>query len=110
MTVSALRRLKCGPFGIEEAVTLSDFIEEGKRGEASRRLVPIGKALAGFPHREIPSEAVAAVRHGGSPGPWLDDRDAGLGAGAILLTHGKEGPIALVERQASGQWRILRGI
>ncbi|MBI5574777.1 MAG: tRNA pseudouridine(55) synthase TruB [Deltaproteobacteria bacterium] len=110
MTVSYLRRLRCGPFRIEESVTLAELIEEGKRGEAAARLVPIGKALAGFPQWEISAEAVAAVRHGSSPGPWLAGRDPGPGTGAVLLTHGNEGPVALVERQTGGQWRILRGI
>lgn len=110
MTVSELRRLRVGPFRIEDAVGLAELMEEGKRGEASARLVPIGRALAGFPQWEISEDAAAAVRHGGSPGPWLAGRDPGPAAGVVLLTHGKEGPVALVERLAGGQWRILRGI
>ncbi len=110
MTVSALRRLCSGPFRIEDSVTMDVLYEEGRRGEAHLRLVPIEKALAGFPQWEIPQDAVAAVRHGGSPAPWLADRDPGTKAGVVLLTHGKEGPVALVERVGGGQWRILRGI
>lgn len=110
MTVSGLRRLKCGPFRIEESVSLSDLIEEAKRGESAKRLVPIGKALAGFPQWEISADAAAAVRHGGSPGPWLARRGAGHEQEVVLLTHGEEGPVALVEREAGGRWRILRGI
>lgn len=110
MAVSGLRRLRCGPFRIENAVTLSDLVEEGKRGAASARLVPIEKALAGFPQLEIPGAAAAAIRHGSSPGPWLAGRNPGLDGSVVLLTHGNEGPIALVERLAGGSWRILRGI
>jgi len=110
MTVSALRRQRSGPFRIEESVTLDVLAEEGSRGEAHRRLVPIEKALAGFPQWEIPADAAAAVRHGGSPSPWLADRDPGTSPGVVLLTHGKEGPVALVERVGAGQWKILRGI
>lgn len=110
MTVSALRRLRVGPFRIEDSVTLADLVDEGKRGEASARLVPIEKALAGFPQCEIPDEAAAAVRHGRSPGPWLAGREPAGPGGVVLLTHGGQGPVALVERVAGGQWKILRGI
>jgi hypothetical protein len=72
--------------------------------------VPIVKALAGFPQWEIPADAAAAVRHGSSPGPWLVGRDTVQDGCVVLLTHGEEGPIALVERSAGGLWRILRGI
>jgi tRNA pseudouridine55 synthase len=110
MTVSALRRLRSGPFRIEDSVTMDVLCEEAVRGEAHLRLVAIEKALEGFPQWEIPEDAVAAVRHGGSPAPWLADRDPGAKAGVVLLTNGKEGPVALVERVAGGRWRILRGI
>ncbi|MBI5419829.1 MAG: tRNA pseudouridine(55) synthase TruB [Deltaproteobacteria bacterium] len=110
MTVAGLRRLRVGPFRIEDSVTLADLVDEGKRGEALSRLVPIEKALAGFPQCEIPEAAAAAVRHGRSPGPWLSGREPVGPKGVVLLTHGEEGPVALVERVAGGQWRILRGI
>jgi tRNA pseudouridine55 synthase len=110
MAVSSLRRLRSGPFRVEDSVTLADLVEEGKRGEAASRLVPIEKALAGFPQWEIPSAAVAAVRHGGSPAPWLAGREPESPQGVVLLTHGKEGPVALVERIGEGRWRIVRGI
>ena len=110
MAVSSLRRLRSGTFRVEDSVTLPDLIEEGKRGTASSRLVPIEKALAGFPQWEIPKEAVAAIRHGGSPAPWLAGRDPGPSQGVVLLTHGEEGPVALVERIGEDRWRIVRGI
>jgi tRNA pseudouridine55 synthase len=110
MAVSSLRRLRSGPFRVEDSVTLADLIEEGRRGEAVFRLVPIEKALAGFPQWEIPSDAVAAVRHGGSPAPWLAGCDPGTSQGMVLLTHGTEGAVALVERTGEGRWRIVRGI
>ncbi len=110
MTVSALCRIRVGPFRIEESVPLLALIEEGRRGEAAARLVPIAAALAGFPHWEIPDAAAAAVRHGASPGPWLAGRDPGDPRGVVLLTHAGEGPVALVARDAGGRWRILRGL
>jgi tRNA pseudouridine55 synthase len=110
MAVSSLRRLRSGPFRVENSIALADLIEEGRRGTAASRLVPIGKALAGFPQWEIPEDAAAAVRHGVSPAPWLAGRDPAPKGGVVLLTHGKEGPVALVERVGEGRWRIVRGI
>ena len=110
MAVSSLRRLRSGPFRVEDSIALADLIEEGRRGTAASRLVPIGKALAGFPQWEIPEDAAAAVRHGVSPAPWLVGREPALPEGVVLLTHGKEGPVAFVERVGEGRWRIVRGI
>ncbi len=110
MAVSSLRRLGSGHFRIEDSVTLADLIEEGRRGEAASRLIPIGKALSGFTQWEIPQAAVDAVRHGGSPAPWLAGCDPGPSRGMVLLTHGTEGAVALVERNGEGRWRIVRGI
>jgi tRNA pseudouridine55 synthase len=110
MAVSSLRRLRSGPFRVEDSIALAELIEEGERGAAASRLVPIGKALAGFPQWEIPEDAAAAVRNGVSPAPWLAGRDPASKEGVVLLTHGKEGPVALVERVGEGRWRIVRGI
>ncbi|HEU5359610.1 MAG TPA: tRNA pseudouridine(55) synthase TruB [Candidatus Deferrimicrobiaceae bacterium] len=110
MTVSGLRRLRSGPFRIEDSISLADFVDAGKRGEARGFLVPIDRALSGFPRREIPAEAAAAVRQGRSPAPWLEGRESVREGGIVLLTSGEEGPVALVERAASGQWKIVRGI
>jgi tRNA pseudouridine55 synthase len=110
MTVSSLRRLRSGPFRIEDSVTLADLLEERERGVAGSRLVPIEKALSGFAQWEIPPDAVAAVRHGASPAPWLAGCDPGTSQDVVLLTHGEEGAVALVERLGEGRWRIVRGI
>ncbi len=110
MTVSSLRRVASGPFRVEDAVALADLVEEGRRGEAASRLVPIARALSGILQLEIPEDAAATVRHGGSPAPWLAGRVPAPTEGLVLLTHGKEGPVALVEPVGEGRWRIVRGI
>lgn len=110
MHVSGLRRLMSGPFRIEESIPLADLVEAGKRGEAHDLLVSIERALLGFPRREVPAEAAAAVRQGRSPGPWLEG-GAGVRDGeVVLLTSEGEGPVALVTRSPSGEWKIVRGI
>jgi len=110
MHVSGLRRLMSGPFRIEESIPLADLVEAGKRGEAHDLLVPIERALAGFPRREVPAEAAAAVRQGRSPARWLEGRAGVRDGEVVLLTSGEEGPVALVTRSPSGEWKIVRGI
>ncbi len=110
MTVAALRRLRVGPFREEDAVPLDVLVEEGRRGAAASRLVPIPAALSGFPQWDIPDDAVAAVRNGKSPGPWLGGRELPGEQEVALLTHPSRGPVALVSRGSGGLWKIVRGI
>jgi len=110
MAVSALRRLRCGPFRIEDAVTLGALAEAVRRGEDAAAVVSISRALAGFPQWEVPGEAAAAVRQGRSPGPWLAGKGTNAPQPVVLLTHGAEGPVALVGRGPGGEWKILRGL
>lgn len=110
MTVSGLRRLRSGPFRIEDSITLADLVAAGKLGEAHSALVTIERALDGLPRREISAEAAAAVRQGRSPGPWLEGRGEVPRGGVVLLTSGENGPVALVTRGDSGDWKIVRGI
>ncbi len=110
MAVSALRRVRCGPFRIEVATTLDALAEAARRGEERAAVLSIARALAGFPQWEVPAAAAAAVRQGRSPGPWLAGMEPEAPQAVVLLTHGAEGPLALVGRGASGEWRILRGL
>lgn len=110
MAVSALRRLRCGPFRIEDAVTLEALGEAARRGEAMAAILTIPRALAGFPQWEVSAEAAAAVRQGRQPGPWLAGRATEGSQSVVLLTHGADGPVALVGRGAGGEWKILRGL
>ncbi len=110
LTVAALRRLRVGPFREEDAVPLDVLVEEGRRGAAASRLVPIPAALSGFPQWDIPDDAVAAVRNGKSPGPWLGGRELPGEQEVALLTHPSRGPVALVSRGSGGLWKIVRGI
>lgn len=110
MTVACLRRLRCGPFRAEEAVTLEALAEAAGRGEAGAHILPIERALADFPRREIPAAAAAAVRSGRSPAPWLEGREEADLPGVVLLTSGRDGAVALVAREPGGSWKILRGI
>ncbi len=110
MAVSALRRLRCGPFRIEDAVSLEALADAVRRGDAGAAVLSISRALAGFPQWEIPAEAAAAVRHGRSPAPWLSGRGAEASHTVALLVHGAQGAVALVGRGPDGEWKILRGL
>jgi tRNA pseudouridine55 synthase len=110
MAVSSLRRLRCGPFRIEDAVTLDAIREAAGRGEEGAAVLTISRALSGFPQLEVSAEAVAAVRQGRSPEPWLAGRGPDGPQPVVLLTHGAEGAVALVGRGPAGEWKILRGL
>lgn len=110
MAMSALRRLRCGPFRIEDALTLDALAEAVGRGDARDAVMPISRALAAFPRCEVSAEGAAAVRQGRPPGPWLAGRAPEGPHPVVLLTHGAGGPIALVGRGPGGEWTILRGL
>jgi tRNA pseudouridine55 synthase len=109
MAVSSLRRLRSGPFRVEDSIALAELIEEGERGAAASRWCRSARPSPGSPVGD-PEDAAAAVRNGVSPAPWLAGRDPASNEGVVLLTHGKEGPVAFVERVGEGRWRIVRGI
>jgi tRNA pseudouridine55 synthase len=110
MTVAELRRVRAGPFRIREAVTLEALRQLTAAGEAAGRVIPIVDALSWMPKWVVPPEAVPAVRNGRLAGRWLADfAAAGRGDKALLIT-GKRDPLAIVRRDPSGLWKILRGI
>jgi len=105
MTVAGLRRVRFGPFGIGEAITLEGLAEAVRNGSLSRHLLSVEAALAGYPQVTIPEAAAAAVRQGRSPGAWLAGAPAD---GVVLVKSPASGAVALVERGPEGLWRIRR--
>ena len=110
MAVEELSRRRCGPFRIEESVSLADLVDAGAKGEAGRFLLPISKALEGFPQVRVPAEGVAAIRQGRSPAPWMSGAAIPPASVLVLLTGVGGAPVALVGRDPSGGWKIVRGI
>jgi tRNA pseudouridine55 synthase len=108
MAVASLRRTRCGPFGIGDAVTLEQLEAAAADGFAGK-VIPIPRALAHLPCRAVPGPAVEAVRQGRTPGPWLVGFDPGEG-GLALLAREDGDAVALVSRDAAGVWSIVRGI
>jgi tRNA pseudouridine55 synthase len=62
--VSALRRERVGPFGIENAVTLDSLTEIVHRGAASEGLLPVATALDDIPDLAVTQEDAFSLRQG----------------------------------------------
>jgi tRNA pseudouridine55 synthase len=110
LTVSELRRTRVGTFRVEEAVTLDVLRERALRSDAASLLIPIVDALGRFPRWEVPEEAIPSVRNGRLSGPWLVKRAAASAGDLALLTTSRREPLAIVGRDPTGLWKILRGI
>jgi hypothetical protein len=91
-------------------VTLDVLRERALRLDAASLLIPIVDALGRFPRWEVPEEAIPAVRNGRLSGPWLVERAAASHGDLALLTTSRREPLAIVGRDRSGLWKILRGI
>lgn len=55
--LAALRRIRIGPFALEDATTLAEFL-------AAPRLLPAAAALPGWPSQTLTPEEATRVRHG----------------------------------------------
>jgi tRNA pseudouridine55 synthase len=66
-----LRRLRVGPFGIEEAVGLDLLMTAAKtsREELQRHLLPVARALDGLAELRLDPQLSRRVAHGHAPGP-----------------------------------------
>jgi len=110
MAVQELVRLQCGPFRLDDSVSLDALAEAETRGMAGTYLLPISKALAGVPQVQVSAEGVAAIRQGRPPGPWVAGADIPAGSGLVLITNAGGIPVALVGRVPPAGWKIVRGI
>jgi len=110
LTVSELRRTRVGPFRAERAVTLDALRERARGAGAASLLLPIVDALGRFPHWEVPDEAISQVRNGRLTGPWLVERAAATPGDLALLVTSRREPLAIVGRDPTGLWKIVRGI
>jgi tRNA pseudouridine55 synthase len=110
LTVSELRRTRVGPFRASQAVTLDALRERARGAGATCLLLPIVDALGRFPHWEVPDEAISQVRNGRLSGPWLVGRAAASTGDLALLVTSRREPLAIVGRDPTGLWKIVRGI
>ncbi len=63
-TLVKLRRLRKGPFTLEQAISLKRFDEEAESGRLERRLIPPAKALEFIPALTIGPDVARRVRQG----------------------------------------------
>ena len=67
-----LRRLRVGPFGLDESVgleVLMALVKDGKRDELARFVLPLSRALDGLAELKLDGQLSKRVAHGHTPGP-----------------------------------------
>lgn len=99
--VTMLRRLKAGPFGIEQAISLDKLNEVAKGAPLENVLLPLEAGLVDIPALNLGPEQARAVRQGRVlAGLTQDD-------GLCWAREGKV-PVALME-VSSGEAKVVRG-
>ena len=106
--LSALRRTKSGPFGLENAAQLKELMELGpaRREEARRWLVPLADAFAEFPAITIDAATLAKKVAHGQP---LDvPRSLEVPEGAKVRVLGPDGVMVAFAERNGPQLKYLR--
>ena len=112
-TLTELIREQCHPFGLEQAYSLDDIVNEPER--FPERVIPMRDALPHWPRVILTEDQTLSVRNG----TWLPVELApALGADGkpgdrAILAEADGAPVALAEaklRDGSVQWSILRGL
>lgn len=99
--VTMLRRVKAGPFGLEQAISLDKLNEIGKGAPLERILLPLEAGLDGIPALDLGPEQARAVRQGRVlTGLSLKDGQVWARAGDV--------PVALMQ-VTGGEARVVRG-
>jgi tRNA pseudouridine55 synthase len=103
--VTMLRRLKAGPFGLEQAISLDKLADLAKGRTLEQALLPLTAGLDDIPALSVTPDEARALREG--------RRIAGIAAkpGLHLATEGSV-PVALVELagdELRPEFRVVRG-
>jgi tRNA pseudouridine55 synthase len=64
-----LKRVRVGPFGIDEAVPLDALMAAAKAGDLHKYLLPLARALDGLAELRLDPALARRVAHGHTPGP-----------------------------------------
>jgi tRNA pseudouridine55 synthase len=99
--VTMLRRLKAGPFGLDQAISLDKLADLAKARTLEQALLPLTAGLDDIPALSVTPDEARALREG--------RRIAGTAAkpGLHLATEGSV-PVALVEL-VGNEFRVVRG-
>ncbi len=98
--LTALRRTKAGPFGLDDALTLDDLEEHASAGGLGSCMRPVVSALADIPAWRVSRDQADRIAHGQV---WPDPTRTGL-----HLALDGDTPVALVEFDG-GDLTIVRG-
>ena len=100
--VTALRRLKAGPFTLQDAITLDNLASLVQGGALEQALMPLTAGLDDIPALAVDPDQAAALQQGrrltGHP----------AAPGTYLACHGSV-PVALVEVTSQEEVVVLRG-
>ncbi|MBT2188138.1 tRNA pseudouridine(55) synthase TruB [Sphingobium nicotianae] len=99
--VTMLRRIKAGPFGLAQAISLDNLRETAKARAIAEHMLPLTAGLDDIPALSVTPEQAMALRQGRTLAG--DPRTQGL----MLATEG-ETPVALVEAFGP-DIRVVRG-
>ena len=99
--VTLLRRIKAGPFSLEQAISLDKLNEIGKGAPLEDVILPLEAGLDDIPALDLAPEAVVAVRQG----RVLSGMPQGDG---LYWAKAGDTPVALVELEA-GTAKVVRG-
>ena len=110
--VAALRRLSCGGFGEDRAISLDKAESLGHIAPASEHLLPVETALDDIPALALTGREAVCIRHG-QPVPVLRTGDlqtvAALGEGATVCAM-SEGRLVALARVAGQRIQPVRVI
>jgi tRNA pseudouridine55 synthase len=104
--LSALRRLRSGPFGVEDAISGNVFRaareDQAARSAIVRALLPIERAVAGIGILEVDARAADDLRHGRPVACARPDREP-------IAVVGPDGRLVAIVRWERGMLRVVRG-
>ena len=109
-----LKRVRVGPFSIDEAVGLEVLMalaKEGKREELLRYLLPLSRALDGLADLQLDAQISRRVAHGHTPGPadLSRLRAPPFPRGRkVRLTDPSGAVLAVAESDGAGTLKLLR--
>lgn len=104
--VSALRRTRVGPFGLQEAVTLETLENLATQNRARTALLPLGAALGNIP--TLPLTPAETQRLHSGQAVLIRPQYMDLLQEPILMAEHQGTPVALVE-PLGGEFRVVRG-
>ncbi len=104
--VSALRRTRVGPFGLDRAISLENLENLAHKGAALTALLALGAALDDIPGLHLTASEAQRLRAG--QGLLIRPQHIDLMNAPVIMAEHQGVPVALVEAKA-GEFRVVRG-